>query len=76
MTDEERHATIAQAEEWFERNGLPYFVADNERRVHHALGRGRLVPVVALALVLGAAAMVAVGLWSGDVSFGVLVGAL
>jgi len=76
MTDEERHATIGQAEEWFERNGLPYFVADNERRVQQALGRGRLLPVVALALVAGAAAGGAVGVWSGDVSFGVLVGAL
>jgi len=76
MTDDERSATIAEAEQWFEINGLPYFVADNERRVHHALGRGRLLPVVTLALVVGAAAGLAVGLWSGDGSFGVLVGAL
>jgi len=76
MTDEQRLRTVSDAEQWFERNGLPYFVADNERRVRQALGRGRLGPVAAVAVVLGIAAGIVVGVGSQDVSTGVLVGAV
>ncbi|MEJ7744100.1 MAG: hypothetical protein WKF73_17105 [Nocardioidaceae bacterium] len=76
MTDEERGATLAEAERWFEQHGLPYFVAGNERRVRGALRRTRLAPVAVFAMIAGAAAGLGAGLTSGDVSTGVLVGAL
>ncbi len=76
MTEESRLATIRAAEEWFERQGLPYFVPAHASRVRAALSRARVIPVVIGALVLGLGAGVATGGLTGDVSFGVLVGAL
>ncbi|MBA3232388.1 MAG: hypothetical protein H0T17_00330, partial [Propionibacteriales bacterium] len=76
MTDEQCAATVVQAERWFEQQGLPYFVHGNAERVRSALGRARLVPILALALFVGVAAGVATGLVTGDVSTGVAVGVL
>ncbi len=76
VTDQAREATIRAAEDWFERQGLPYFVPSHAERVRWALGKARLIPVVSAALVLGAGAGLAVGLATDDVSNGVLVGAL
>ncbi len=67
---------VVEAELWFEQHGLPYFVAGNERRVLAALRRTRLAPVALIALVVGAAAGVGVGLMTTDISTGVLVGAV
>ncbi len=76
MTDEERAATVVEAERWFEGHGLPYFVAGNERRVLAALRRTRLAPIAVIALIVGTAAGVGIGLLTTDVSTGVLVGAV
>jgi len=76
MTDEQRGTTVAAAERWFEQNGLPYFVAGNERRVLAALRRTRLAPTISVALLAGAAAGVGAGLLATDISTGVLVGAV
>ena len=66
---------LAAAESWFEAHGLPYFVLRNERRVHAALHRKRLVGVFGAAIALGVLAGVASGL-ATDLSNGVLVGAV
>ncbi len=66
---------IAAAESWFGAHGLPYFVLRNERRVHEALNRKRLVGVFGAEIALGVLAGVASGL-ATDLSNGVLVGAV
>lgn len=76
MTDAQRLSTLAEAERWFEDNGLPYFVTANEQRVRAALAWVRLLPVVGAALVLAAGTGTATGLATDDVSSGVVVGAL
>ncbi|HEY7044860.1 MAG TPA: hypothetical protein VH419_14425, partial [Nocardioidaceae bacterium] len=76
MTEEDRAATIRSVERWFEHQGLPYFVPSNAERVHAALSRSRLIPVLAVALALGVAAGLFSGLGSSDVSSGIVVGAL
>ncbi len=76
MTGEDKAATIAAAERWFEQQGLPYFVTANADRVRSALSWGRLVPVVVAALIVGAAGGVAAGIASTDVSNGILVAAV
>ncbi len=76
MTEEKPLGTLREAERWFDVHGLPYFVQDNERRVLSALSRSRLVPVFMVALVLGTAAGLGLGLATEDASIGVLVGAL
>ena len=65
---------IAEAEEWFERHGLPYFVEAHAQRVHTALSRRRLTSLLACALVLGTGAGLAIGLTSDDGSTGALAG--
>jgi hypothetical protein len=69
-------AELAAAEGWFVRHGLPYFVAAEREAVRRGLGRGRLVPMVGVALVVGAAAGVGVGIVTGSVSAGLSVGLL
>lgn len=76
MTAEQREVMLVEAERWFEQNGLPYFVAANERRVLRALRRTRLAPVALAALAVGIGAGLGFGLLSTDVSTGILVGAL
>jgi len=71
----ERRDMVAAAESWFEAHGLPYFVLRNERRVHEALNRKRLVAVFGAAIALGVLAGVVTGL-ATDLSNGVLVGAV
>jgi hypothetical protein len=76
VTDEEKQQAIRATEEWFEANGLPYFVASNERRVRAALRRRLLIPVVVTALVIGAGVALFVGLVLSDVSDGIALGAV
>lgn len=65
---------VAAAETWFLRHGLPYFVDDIRTEVEERLSRGRVVAVLAVALVLGAVVGTVVGTL-GEVSFGPPVGA-
>ena len=74
MSDNQQ--ALEAAEEWFEANGLPYFVASNERRVRAALRRSVLIPVVATALAVGAGVGLFVGLALSDVSDGIALGAV
>ncbi len=66
-------APVPEAEAWFVAHGLPYFVDDVRDGVRARLSRPRLVLVFAVALVLGVAAGVGVGLW-GETSLGVSTG--
>ncbi len=65
---------IAEAEDWFVRRGLPYFVDDLREQVRRGLARRVFLPVVALALLAGGALGVWVESWSGDVTNGLLWG--
>jgi len=57
-----REQTLHDAERWFLRHGLPYFVESERLVVKRGLSRGRLLPVVGAALLLGLAAGLALGL--------------
>ena len=72
---EARQRAIREAEEWFLRHGLPYFVESERMVVKRGLSRARLLPVVATALVLGAVAGVGTGLLT-TLSLGLLAGLL
>ncbi len=63
MTDP--RTEVAAAERWFVDHGLPYFVDDQRAAVARGLGRTRLVPVFALAVVVGVAGGIAVGALAG-----------
>ena len=71
----QREQALHDTEGWFRRHGLPYFVESERQHVRRALGRARLVPLFAVALVVGAAAGVVVGLLT-TVSGGLVVGLL
>ena len=68
-------ATRAEAEAWFLAHGLPYFVDDVREQVRRRLARGRLLTVGLPALVVAVVIGVGVGLWGGQVSAGMSVGA-
>ncbi len=68
-----REQTVREAERWFLRHGLPYFVESERQQVRRGLSRARLLPVVAVALVAGAAVGTGVGLLL-DGSAGLVVG--
>ncbi|NUS50139.1 MAG: hypothetical protein HOQ22_03735 [Nocardioidaceae bacterium] len=72
----ERDATLHEAERWFVRHGLPYFVDDERATVRRGLERGRLLPVLTLAVVVAAAVGVLLGLLMHDVSGGLALGLL
>jgi hypothetical protein len=57
-----REQTLHDAEQWFLRHGLPYFVESERLAVKRGLSRARLLPVGGAALLLGLAAGVALGL--------------
>jgi hypothetical protein len=75
VTDADLQTALRSAEEWFEDNGLPYFVDANERRVKAVLRRPVLIPVIATAMVVAIAVGVFVGLVVSDVSDGIALGA-
>ncbi|MDO9454623.1 hypothetical protein [Nocardioides sp.] len=66
---------VVEAEVWFQRHGLPYFVDDTRALVADRLSRPRVVSVVLTALVLGGIAAGAVGLATGDHSLPAPTGA-
>ncbi len=72
----EREEALREAEQWFVRHGLPYFVESERRTVRRGLRRARLLPVLGIALLLGAAVGVVGGLLLTDVSGGIVLGLL
>jgi hypothetical protein len=70
----ERQLALRDAEQWFIRHGLPYFVDAERTVVRRGLGRARLVPVLTVALLVGAAVGVAAGLFLDSVSAGLVLG--
>ena len=73
-SDRAARSAVATAESWFQHHGLPYFVDDVRAVVHSRLSRGRVISVVLVALVLGAVAGTAVGVFTAG-SFGAPAGA-
>jgi hypothetical protein len=72
----DREEALREAEQWFVRHGLPYFVESERRTVRRGLRRARLLPVLGFALLLGAAVGVVAGLLLTDVSGGIVLGLL
>jgi hypothetical protein len=70
-----KNVAPADAEEWFLRHGLPYFVDGIRNEVGRRLARGRLTSVGAPALVVAVLVGAAFGWWSGQVSAGISLGA-
>jgi hypothetical protein len=70
----EHDLVLRDAEVWFLRHGLPYFVESERRVVQRGLSRARLLPVLAGALLAGAAVGVLAGLLQHDVSGGLVAG--
>lgn len=70
----EREQTLLDAERWFVRHGLPYFVESERRIVQRGLSRARLLPLLGVALLVGATLGVVAGLLLSDVSVGLVVG--
>ena len=71
-----RQEALRDAEQWFLRHGLPYFV-DSERQIVRAgLSRARLFPVLGAALLVGVAVGVATGIAVHAVSGGLVFGLL
>jgi hypothetical protein len=68
-------AELHQVERWFVAHGLPYFVDDIRERVQDRLSGPRLVIVLTLGVLLGAAAGITVGLLADEASLGVSTGA-
>jgi len=62
-------------EAWFVAHGLPYFVDDLRAEVRHGLERPRVLRLVLLALVVGAAVGTGLGWWFDDVDVGLAWGA-
>jgi hypothetical protein len=71
-----REPARRDAEQWFLRHGLPYFVDSERHTVETGLSRARLVPVLGIALLAGAAVGVAAGLAVRAVSGGLVLGLL
>jgi hypothetical protein len=70
----DRDQALRDAEQWFVRHGLPYFVQSERAIVERGLSRNRLLPVVGVALLVGAVVGVGSGLWLQDVSGGLVFG--
>ncbi len=64
-------AELRDVEHWFVAHGLPYFVDHIRAQVLSRLSRPRIVLVLAVAVLVGAAAGVLVGLLTEETSFGV-----
>lgn len=64
-------AELHQVERWFVAHGLPYFVDGIRAKVRARLGRGRIIGVLLIGVVLGAAAGTTVGMLTDTPSFGV-----
>ncbi|MDP9442879.1 MAG: hypothetical protein M3P83_00425 [Actinomycetota bacterium] len=68
MTPPERDAVVTETERWLVAHGLPYFVESEHEDVDAALGRPRLVTLVAGALLLAGLVAAGVGWWTRDPS--------
>jgi len=73
-TAAEREQALRETEHWFRRHGLPYFVASEQEDVRRGLSRGRLLPVLGTALLVGAAVGVVLGLLLASLSGGLSLG--
>ena len=73
-TAAEREQALRETEHWFRRHGLPYFVASEQEGVRRGLARGRLLPVLGTALLVGAAVGVLLGLLLTSLSGGLSLG--
>ena len=71
MPDGAASPELRDVERWFVAHGLPYFVDHIRAQVLGRLGRGRIVVVLSVAVVLGAATGVVVGLLADSVSLGI-----
>jgi hypothetical protein len=71
-----RQEALRDAEQWFLRHGLPYFVDSERQIVRVGLSRGRLFPVLGAALLVGVAVGVATGIAVHAVSGGLVFGLL
>jgi hypothetical protein len=69
----ERERARQDAEKWFIRHGLPYFVESERQIVRRGLRRGRLLSVLGVALLVGAVVGVVAGLLT-NVSGGLVLG--
>jgi hypothetical protein len=67
---DQRAEAARDAERWFLDHGLPYFVDDVRAKVRARMSRPRILPVLAVAVLVSAAAGLAVGLTSDSASFG------
>lgn len=67
---------VADAEQWFVRHGLPYFVDSERSAARRALATPRLIVLAGVALVVGSAAGVAVGLLDNDATNGTAAGSV
>ena len=72
----EREQVLRDAEQWFIRYGLPYFVQSERLVVRRGLSRARLLPVLGLAFVVGAVVGVVLGVLLADGSGGLVLGLL
>jgi hypothetical protein len=71
-----RQEALRDAEQWFLRHGLPYFVDSERQIVRVGLSRARLFPVLGAALLVGVAIGVATGIAVHAVSGGLVFGLL
>ena len=71
-----RQEAQRDAEQWFLRHGLPYFVDSERQIVRVGLSRARLFPVLGAALLVGVAIGVATGIAVHAVSGGLVFGLL
>jgi len=65
---------MRQVERWFVSHGLPYFVDDIRAQVQARLSRGRILLVLLVCVLVGAAAGVTVGMLTDKASFGISTG--
>ncbi|MGH3504204.1 MAG: hypothetical protein ACRDQA_25405 [Nocardioidaceae bacterium] len=70
----QRSSASEAVERWFDRHGLPYFVAEQEASVRRALSWTRVVPVVLGAVVLAALVGPLTGVGAHNLAVGVFVG--
>jgi hypothetical protein len=71
-----RQEALRDAEQWFLRHGLPYFVDSERQIVRVGLSRSRVFPVLGAALLVGVAVGVATGIAVHAVSGGLVFGLL
>lgn len=61
---------LAEAEAWFQRHGLPYFVPSERAAVREALRPGRTLPLLVVVVLVAVAAGVALAWYADEISAG------